>query len=64
MVKVVRKEKESIDSLLKRFKYKVENNKVILESINRMYYLKPSEIKKQKKHASKRRQKIKTSSNE
>ncbi len=64
MVKVLRKPNEKIDSLIKRFNQKLKDSKVIPEYVDRMNYLKPSEIKNQKKYASIKRYKLKQSNNE
>lgn len=48
---------ESIDSALRRFKKQVEKGGVISEIRKREYYEKPSEIKKKKLYAAKKRAK-------
>lgn len=46
---------ESIDSALKRFKKQVEKGGVLSEARRREYYEKPSEIKKKRLFAAKKR---------
>lgn len=46
---------ESIDSALRRFKKQVEKGGVLSEARNREYFEKPSERKKKRAHAAKKR---------
>lgn len=46
---------ESIDSALRRFKKQVEKGGVLSEARKREYYEKPSERKKKRSHAAKKR---------
>ena len=48
-------ENETIESALRRFRKKVERDGIIREIKRRMYYEKPSEIRKKKKQALKRK---------
>ena len=50
LVTVVKRNGEDINSLLKRFKRKVENSNHIPELKSRRYYLKPSVVKRTKKN--------------
>lgn len=46
---------ENFDTLLKKFKRKVDKHGILLEKKQRMYYLKPSEAKKKKEKKSRMR---------
>ena len=54
MSKVVAKEHESIEDLLRRFKTSVSRSGTLQEAKKRKYYMKPSESKKMKKKTKKR----------
>ncbi|MFQ6100526.1 MAG: 30S ribosomal protein S21 [Anaerolineae bacterium] len=51
MTRVVIEEGESFDSLLKRFKRKVQTDRVLSEARRRRFFEKPSVIRKRKKAA-------------
>ncbi len=51
MTRVVIEESESFDSLLKRFKRKVQGDRVLSEVRRRRFFEKPSVIRKRKKAA-------------
>jgi ribosomal protein S21 len=61
---VQRKEKEKIDSLLKRFNEKIKMSKVIPDFVERMNYTKKSTKKRMKKYSSIKRYKIKSKEKE
>lgn len=48
MIKVVLRESESVDSLIRRFNTAVRNDGVLEEFKERMRYRKPSQVKKDK----------------
>ncbi|HEX77873.1 MAG TPA: 30S ribosomal protein S21 [Dehalococcoidia bacterium] len=60
MVHVVADENESIDSLLKRFNKRVQQEGILSEYKRREHYEKPS-VKRKKKEAAKRRKSAKGS---
>lgn len=64
MTKVVSREGESIESLLRRFKKKVQGDKVLSEARRRRFYEKPSVIRKRKKAAKLRKSRRTTSKNQ
>ena len=51
MTRVVVEEGESFDSLLRRFKRKVQSDRVLSEARRRRFFEKPSVIRKRKKAA-------------
>ncbi len=51
MTYVVAGENESFDSLLRRFKKKVQNDRILSEIRKRRYYEQPSVIRKRKRAA-------------
>lgn len=55
MPKTVVRENETIEEALKRFKREVSRNGVLAEARKREHYLKPSDVKKMKKRAARRR---------
>ncbi len=55
MAKQEKKPGESIDSVLRKFKRKIKNEGVLQELRKREFFEKPSEIKKRKAKAAKRR---------
>ena len=55
MIKQEKKPGESIDSVLRKFKRKVKSEGVLQELRNREFFKKPSEEKKIKQKAAKRR---------
>lgn len=57
MIKVERKDDESVESLIRRFKKKVLQNGVVLEYRKRRFY-EPPKSKKQLREEAKRRTKI------
>ena len=57
MVTVVRREQETFEKLLKRFKKLVEQEQVISTFMRKSYYMKPSEKRKFKKMKSEMRRK-------
>ncbi|MFW6138535.1 MAG: 30S ribosomal protein S21 [Spirochaetota bacterium] len=54
-VKIVAKEGEQIESLLKRFRKACEREQIRTEQRKRMYYIKPSMLKHQKRKKRERR---------
>lgn len=52
MAEVVARKNENIESLIKRFKKKVDNEKILKEYKDRQYFVKPSKIRNEenKKH--------------
>ncbi len=58
MIKVERKDNESVESLIRRFKKKVLQNGVVLEARKRRFF-EPQKSKKQLREEAKRRNKIK-----
>lgn len=52
MAEVVAKKSESLESLIRRFKKKVDNEKILKEYKDRQYFVKPSKIRNEenKKH--------------
>lgn len=60
MTKVVSKEGESFDSLLRRFKKKVQADRVLSEARRRRFFEKPSVIRKRKKAAKLRKSRRQT----
>jgi len=54
MPKTIVRENETIEDAIKRFKRDVSRNGVLAEARKRSHYLKPSDIRKMKKRASKR----------
>lgn len=55
MPRTVVRENETIEEALKRFKREVSRNGVLAEARKREHYLKPSDVKKMKKRAARRR---------
>lgn len=55
MAKQDKKPGESIDSVLRKFKRKIKNEGILQELRKREFFEKPSEIKKRKAKAAKRR---------
>jgi len=55
MARQEKKPGESIDSVLRKFKRKVKNEGVLQELRKREFFEKPSEVKKRKAKAAKRR---------
>ena len=55
---------ESIESAIKRFNKKVDDEKIVKEYRNRRYYIKPSAVKREKIKVAKRKQAIKAIKNE
>jgi len=49
MPKIIAKDNESVDDVLRRFKRDVARSGNLAEYRKREYYLKPSEVRKQKK---------------
>jgi small subunit ribosomal protein S21 len=64
MVKQDKRPGESIDSVLRKFKKKMKNEGVLQEFKRREYFEKPSEEKKRKDRAAKRRNYLKQQSDE
>jgi len=54
-ITVIRREGESIDTMLKRFKRKVQKSEILREYRSRVEYLKPSVAKRKKRHDARRR---------
>jgi small subunit ribosomal protein S21 len=54
---VFRRESESIESMIKRFKKKVSKSEILKDARKKMEYLKPSVAKKKKKQEAQRRRK-------
>lgn len=55
MPKTVVREKENIEDTLRRFKRDVARSGNLQEAKNRQYYLKPSDVRKQKKQEARKR---------
>lgn len=55
MPKTVVRENETIEDALKRFKRDVSRNGVLAEARKREHFLKPSDIKKMKKRAARKK---------
>ena len=51
MTRVVADENESVDSLLRRFKRKVQGDRILSEVRRRRFFEKPSVVRKRKKAA-------------
>ncbi|MBU0703990.1 MAG: 30S ribosomal protein S21 [Chloroflexi bacterium] len=60
MTRVVSNEGESVDSLLRRFKKKVQRDRVLSEARRRRFFEKPSVIRKRKKAAKLRKSRRQT----
>ena len=54
MTQIVRRDNESIDDALRRFKREVQKVGVLREARKHQHYEKPSEVKKKKRAAAKR----------
>ena len=54
-ITVIKRESESIESLLRRFKRKVNKSEILKEARDRMEYLKPSVAKRKKKTEARKR---------
>lgn len=59
MAHVVARKNEHIESLLKRFKKKVDNEGILKEFKDRQYYTKPSDQRREKNKQAKRKQILK-----
>ena len=55
MAKTIVHEKESIDDALRRFKRDVTRSGNLQEAKKRQYYLKPSDVRKQKRQEARKR---------
>jgi ribosomal protein S21 len=55
MVRVVLREGETVDSLIRRFNKAVESENIIEDYKNKMYYIKPSKIAQERKKGHKKR---------
>ena len=55
MAKQEKKPGESLDSVLRKFKRKIKDEGILMELRRREYYEKPSDLKKRKAKAAKRR---------
>ena len=55
MAKTIVHEKESIDEALRRFKRDVSRSGNLQEAKKRQYYLKPSDVRKQKRQEARKR---------
>ncbi|MCR5705754.1 MAG: 30S ribosomal protein S21 [Acholeplasmatales bacterium] len=55
MPKTVVRDKENIEDTLRRFKRDVARSGNLQEAKNRQYYLKPSDVRKQKKQEARKR---------
>lgn len=64
MARQEKKPGESIDSVLRKFKKKVKDEGLMIELKKREYYEKPSEAKKKRIRAAKRRTFLKQKENE
>jgi len=60
VTRVVSNEGESVDSLLRRFKKKVQRDRVLSEARRRRFFEKPSVIRKRKKAAKLRKSRRQT----
>lgn len=60
MIIIKKKENDSIDRMLKRYKQKVKRTKIIQELRDGKEYEKPSSVKRKKKAAAIYKQKLKT----
>ena len=60
MTRVVSNDGESVDSLLRRFKKKVQRDRVLSEARRRRFFEKPSVIRKRKKAAKLRKSRRQT----
>lgn len=56
MAYVKARDNENIESLIKRFKKKVDNEKILKEYKDRQYFVKPSQTRNEHKRKIKRRQ--------
>ncbi|MBT4552072.1 30S ribosomal protein S21 [bacterium] len=64
MVKQERRPGESIDSMLRRFKKDIKREGTLLEYKKREFFEKPSDIKKRKLKAAKKRARLQQKANE
>jgi small subunit ribosomal protein S21 len=58
MAHVRAKKGENIESLIKRFKRAVDNEKILKEYKDRQYFVKPSQVRNEQKRRVKRKQMI------